>query len=217
MIIAMPMSRGRLSAHFTKAQRVVFFDEEMQEIANFENPALGGSCSDKKAMLSLIVEQGAQTVIVHHIGQRMLGKLLDRGICVSKGSTSLTLEKQLLLCQQSHRHLVEQSQGRPSLKHEAKGGCGGGCSGHDSDSHHCCSEDHGQAEQSNHSQNSTKCCAGNTACNNPERRKKRQAQTKSKASARSSLQAPSVLGLSRPSEQVGSQITGFSTIDKTKS
>lgn len=42
MIIAMPMSRGRLAAHFTKAQRIGFFNEYHQLITSFDNPAIGG-------------------------------------------------------------------------------------------------------------------------------------------------------------------------------
>ncbi|MGS0693836.1 NifB/NifX family molybdenum-iron cluster-binding protein [Shewanella sp. 0m-4] len=128
MIIAIPMSRDRLATHFTKAAEIAFYDEQ-QLIARYGNPAVNGGCSAKKAMLNLIIEHKADIVIVQHIGERMLGKLLDAGISVSKADNSLDLAELICTAKDLNRRLVDASQGRASLNHEKKGGCCGGASG----------------------------------------------------------------------------------------
>ena len=134
MIIALPISRGRLASHFTKAQQVHFFDENHQLLISVPNPALGGNCQDKKALLDVIRAQRTNIVVVQHIGERMLAKLLDAGISVSRGNNQLSIATLLAQSQDVNLRLTEASQGRVSLKHLAKGGCCGskggcGCSG----------------------------------------------------------------------------------------
>lgn len=134
MIIAMPISRGRLASHFTKAQQVHFYDENHELLLSISNPALGGNCQDKKALLDAIRAQHTSIVVVQHIGERMLGKLLDTGISVSRGDNQLSIEALLAQSKEVNLRLTEASQGRASLKHLAKGGCCGakgscGCGG----------------------------------------------------------------------------------------
>ncbi|MCS6096145.1 NifB/NifX family molybdenum-iron cluster-binding protein [Shewanella baltica] len=135
MIIAMPMSRERLASHFTKAVKIGFYNEQFQLIKLVDSPAIEGDCSAKKALLELIIQQGTDIVIAQNIGERMLGKLLDAGISVSKGSTSQTVATLLAQTADLNLRLTDASQGRASLKHAAKGGCchsigdGCGCSG----------------------------------------------------------------------------------------
>jgi predicted Fe-Mo cluster-binding NifX family protein len=129
MIIAMPMSRGRLAGHFSKAQRIGFFNEYHQLVTSFDNPALAGGCSAKKAMLNLIKEQKTDIVMVQHIGERMLGKLLDAGISVSKGDNSLGIEQLLTNCSDINLRMLNAAEGRASLNHLKKGGCCSGASG----------------------------------------------------------------------------------------
>ncbi|NRD33409.1 dinitrogenase iron-molybdenum cofactor biosynthesis protein [Shewanella sp. DC2-4] len=133
MIIAMPMSRERLASHFTKALQIGFYNEQFQRIKLVDNPAIEGDCSAKKALLELIIQQGTDIVLVQNIGERMLGKLLDVGISVSKGSASQTVATLLAQTADLNLRLTDASQGRASLKHAAKGGCchstGDGCSG----------------------------------------------------------------------------------------
>lgn len=129
MIIAIPMSRDRLATHFTKAPEIAFYDEQLQLIARFENPAVGGGCSAKKAMLNLIIDQKADIVVVQHIGERMLGKLLDAGMSVSQADNALALPELISRAKDLNHRLLDASQGRASLNHEKKGGCCGGSSG----------------------------------------------------------------------------------------
>lgn len=135
MIIAMLMSRERLASHFTKALQIGFYNEQFQLIKLVDNPAIEGDCSAKKALLELIIQQGTDIVLVQNIGERMLGKLLDAGISVSKGSASQTVVTLLAQTADLNLRLTDASQGRASLKHAAKGGCchstgdGCGCSG----------------------------------------------------------------------------------------
>ncbi|MCL1119801.1 NifB/NifX family molybdenum-iron cluster-binding protein [Shewanella seohaensis] len=134
MIIALPISRGRLASHFTKAQQVSFYDENHQLLLSIPNPALGGNCQDKKALLDAIRAQHTSIVVVQHIGERMLGKLLDAGISVSRGDNQLSIAALLAQSRDLNLRLTAASQGRASLKHLAKGGCCGakgscGCGG----------------------------------------------------------------------------------------
>lgn len=150
MIIAMPMSRGKLASHFTKAQRIGFFNEYHQLITSFDNPALAGGCSAKKAMLQLIAQQKTDIVIVQHIGERMLGKLLDAQISVSKGDHCESIEALLTTATDLNRRLVDASQGRSSLNHKKKGGC--------------CSSSGGCASSEASSEASSDGCAGGCGC-----------------------------------------------------
>ncbi|GGI79518.1 hypothetical protein GCM10007978_16680 [Shewanella hanedai] len=129
MIIAVPLSRGRLASHFTKAKEIAFYNEQQQLIARFDNPALAGSCSAKKAMLTLIKDQGTSIVLVEEIGQRILGKLLAAGISVSRCNRNMELTELFSAAIDLSRRLVDVEQGRECLNHEKKGGCGSGCGG----------------------------------------------------------------------------------------
>ncbi len=162
MIIAMPMSRDRLASHFTKAQEIGFFNEHHQLIGSFANPALQGEgCSAKKAMLELIINNKTNIIIVQHIGERMLGKLLDAGISVSKGDSSLGIEELLKTTRNLNLRLLHASQGRASLNHEKKGGCCGGSGksgGCGCGSHGAGSQDSAQASAK---KKAGGCCGGN--------------------------------------------------------
>ncbi|MCL1037429.1 dinitrogenase iron-molybdenum cofactor biosynthesis protein [Shewanella submarina] len=127
MIIAVPVSRGKLAKHFTKAPQIVFFNAEHQLLETAENPAMAGGCAAKKAMLNLIKSRGSTMVLVDQIGERMLGKLLATGAVISKGDSGQPLDQVLATSQDNARFLTAADQGRPSLNHAKKGGCGGGC------------------------------------------------------------------------------------------
>lgn len=164
MIIAMPMSRDRLASHFTKAQQIGFFNEQHQLIGSFANPALQAEgCSAKKAMLELIINNKTNIIIVQHIGERMLGKLLDAGISVSKGDSSLCVEELLKTTTNLNLRLLDASQGRASLNHEKKGGCCGGQSG-DGKSGGCGCGSHSHSDDSDAHGSAGKkaggCCGG---------------------------------------------------------
>lgn len=156
MIIAIPLSRGRLANHFTKAQQIGFYDEGGKELTLVANPALGGSCQDKKAMRDVILAQGTTLVIVKQIGERMLGKLLDAGLMVSRGDSEQSLDCLIGLAQ-LNSHRLTANDGRPSLQHENKGGCCG--SSHEGGSS-CC----GSAEGGKEASHDHKGCGANGSC-----------------------------------------------------
>ncbi|MDF0533128.1 NifB/NifX family molybdenum-iron cluster-binding protein [Shewanella sp. A32] len=132
-MIVIPMTRGHLAGHFTKAQQLAFFNAQGQLQQLIDNPALGGNCADKSAMLNHIKQQGAQVVIVNQIGERMLGKLLDAGISVCRPKErNSSLEQLLLAAKDTSLRLLDTSSARPSLHHQAKGGCGEPCGCHGS-------------------------------------------------------------------------------------
>ncbi|GIU19763.1 MULTISPECIES: NifB/NifX family molybdenum-iron cluster-binding protein [unclassified Shewanella] len=129
MIIAIPMSRDRLATHFTKAPQIAFYDKHLQLIGRYDNPAMSGGCSAKKAMLNLIIDHKTDIVVVQHIGERMLGKLLDAGISVSQADNALDVAELINRAKDLNHRLVDAAQGRASINHEKKGGCCGGSSG----------------------------------------------------------------------------------------
>lgn len=131
-MIVIPLSRGRLAGHFTKAKELAFYDNKHNHRFTLDNPAAaGGNCAAKKAMLQLIKDKGGRIVLVDQIGERMLGKLLDGGISVCRpGKESSDIAALLVAASDIQLRLTSAAAGRPSLKHQAKGGCGGGCGCH---------------------------------------------------------------------------------------
>lgn len=127
IIIAVPLSRGRLARHFTKAKQIAFYNGECELLEILDNPACGGNCAAKKAMLNLIKSKGSTMVLVDQIGERMLGKLLATGAIISQGDSTIELPDLLAQCQGAEFYITDATQGRPSLNHAKKGGCGGGC------------------------------------------------------------------------------------------
>jgi predicted Fe-Mo cluster-binding NifX family protein len=142
MIYAIPHNRDHIANHFMKAKQFAFLTEDNALISNAINPssAIGSSCKDKKATLSLIKEMKADAVIVRNIGERALEKLLSQGLRVFKvnGQTPISMAVSSDMVE-----LTEASQGRPSENHNKKGGCAGhvSCSGHSNDGG-CCHHGH---------------------------------------------------------------------------
>ncbi|BCV43760.1 NifB/NifX family molybdenum-iron cluster-binding protein [Shewanella algae] len=146
-MIVIPLSRGRLAGHFTKAKELAFYDNHHNHRFTLDNPAVaGGNCAAKKAMLQLIKDKGGRIVLVDQIGERMLGKLLDGGISVCRpGKENSDIAALLVAASDIQLRLTNAAAGRPSLKHQVKGGCGGGCGchGHNETGAACHGDDHG--------------------------------------------------------------------------
>lgn len=137
MITAIPVTKKRLAAHFTKAEQFNFYDDKMQLIDPCMNPAASDeTCAGKNALLSMLMEHKTVRVVVRNIGQRMLGKLLTFNVGILEASTSdLDAVLQLLKTQSDLLvPLTDESQGRPSLKHDQQG--------------HECEHHHHQGDQS---------------------------------------------------------------------
>lgn len=135
MIYAIPHGRNTVANHFMKAQRFSLFDDENNLLQTLDNPAAGGdsSCKDKSATIKLLLQKKINAVIVRHIGERSLGKLLASGIRVFQlnEQTPVALATQAQL-----QELTQASQGRSSEKHKKKGGCSGHSDNH-GESHNC--------------------------------------------------------------------------------
>lgn len=140
MIYAIPNKHNCVSNHFMKAQQFAFISDENSQVQNIVNPGFGGksSCKDKKEALNLISKMNADAVIVRNIGERSLGKLLTAGIRVFRVSGQTSIDTAL---QSPMVELTSAEQGRPSVNHTRKGGCGGhsagGCGGHHGESSGC--------------------------------------------------------------------------------
>lgn len=128
MITAIPMNNDRVANHFTKASCLVFLDERGVEVNRVENPAREAGCAGKKKMIDLLSEQKVNQVVVRNIGERMLGKLLTGQFAVYQTDcTTLSVSTLHDPLTNGLVQLHQASQGRPSLKHEAKNKSCGGC------------------------------------------------------------------------------------------
>ena len=151
MITAIPMKAENISNHFSKADEVLFINDQAQVVGRFTNPALLDGCEGKQQLVSLILAQGANRVIIRNIGQQLLSKLLNQNLSVfhaKNGRTELQHFAAAVLsdCEQ----YTQVSQGRPSVKHIAKQANGG-----------CCDHDHADGEVGCHSESEVikkRCC-----------------------------------------------------------
>jgi predicted Fe-Mo cluster-binding NifX family protein len=136
MITAIPMTDNRVSSHFTKAQSLVFLDEQGTEIHRQANPALDANCSGKQKLLELITEYHAERVVVRNIGSQMLGKLLARQLSVFQTRCGRRQPQELAHLEASGLlPLTDSSQGRQSLHHAAKSATDSCCGHHGADHH----------------------------------------------------------------------------------
>ena len=128
MITAIPMNDDRVASHFTKAECLVFLDDQGREMSRVTNPARGANCSGKQKMVDLLAEKQVERVIVRNIGEQMLGKLLARQFSVYQTHCGRKAANELVNAAATGLLRLEQaSQGRQSLNHEEKrkaGGCG---------------------------------------------------------------------------------------------
>ena len=85
MITAIPMSDDRVANHFTKADCLVFLDEQGVERNRVDNPARDASCAGKQKLVELLAEQQANRIVVRNIGEQRLTPGPAR--CVASGGT----------------------------------------------------------------------------------------------------------------------------------
>ena len=153
MITAIPMKADCISSHFSKADDVVFINQQGNLIGRFPNPALGASCDGKQSLVNMLLEQGTQRVVLRNIGQQMLSKLLINQLSVFKiDSGRINIgdlgNNELLDCTM----LTDVLQGRPSINHIAKQKQGGCCHHTESGAQGC------NAKACEKSHNKTGCC-----------------------------------------------------------
>ncbi|AZG36321.1 MULTISPECIES: NifB/NifX family molybdenum-iron cluster-binding protein [Shewanella] len=140
MITAIPMKDEHISSHFSKADEVLFIDDQGQVKGRFANPALTDGCEGKQQLVSLILAHGANRVIVRNIGQQLLAKLLSRQLSVFHAKNGRTAIDDLAGANLADcEEYTEASQGRPSSKHIAKQANGG-----------CCDHNHADGEAGSH-------------------------------------------------------------------
>ncbi|SQI35641.1 Dinitrogenase iron-molybdenum cofactor [Leminorella richardii] len=151
MITAIPVTKEHISGHFTKAESFIFINAEGRIVCHHINPAREGGCAEKKALLNMLQRQNAQRVIVRHIGERMLGKLLSRELSVFK-THSGNIDVQALCAAhlEGFTPLTDAQQGKRSPNYETKKAVGGGCGC----SHEGSEHDHGDC----HHDGGKRCC-----------------------------------------------------------
>jgi predicted Fe-Mo cluster-binding NifX family protein len=143
MITAIPMKDQHIANHFSRADEMLFIDEQGQVKGRFANPALTEGCEGKQQLVSMILANGADRVIVRNIGQQLLSKLLSQQLSVfhaKNGRTAIEYfaSSHLADCEP----FTEASQGRPSINNIAKKANGGCCNHeHEHDHQHAHGED----------------------------------------------------------------------------
>ncbi|QSX33201.1 hypothetical protein JYB87_15970 [Shewanella avicenniae] len=164
MITAIPMSRDKIAAHFSKADSFVFINEQGTSVVQAPNPGLENGCAGKANIITLLQQQQVDRVIVRNIGERFLARLLDAKFQVFQSGSSHFDSVQL---QDSVPRfllpLTAAEQGRPSVNYQKKQAAGGcGCD-HDAEHGHCCHDDKGHADQHGHAADHVPCCQRKTA------------------------------------------------------
>jgi len=74
MITAIPMKDQHIANHFSRADEMLFMDEQGQVKGRFANPALTEGCEGKQLLVSMILEHDAGRVSICKIGQQLLSK-----------------------------------------------------------------------------------------------------------------------------------------------
>ena len=141
MITAIPMNDDWVANHFTKANYLLFLDEQGTEINRVDNPALVATCAGKQKMIDLLAGQQVDRIVVRNIGEQMLGKLLARQFAVYQTNCGRRPASELVdPAATGLVQLIQASQGRQSVNHEAKKKSGGCSCEHDSKVHGqpCC-------------------------------------------------------------------------------
>lgn len=118
---AILLSRGRPSAHVSRAEQLQIVSPTGEVLATMSNPANGEGCRGKQALLATLQAHAVTQVLVRNIGEHMLGRLLDAGISVWQyRSAHLDLSAAHL------QPLTDASQGSPSRRKASKASKAGG-------------------------------------------------------------------------------------------
>lgn len=131
MITAIPLTNDRLSNHFTKAEYIMFIDENGQLIEKIVNPALSSNCSGKSEMLAKITEQGATHILVKNIGERMYARLARAGLVILQAKTARQ-DVLSILSESNYDVMNTPENARRSTNYEKKQ-ANGGCHHHHAD------------------------------------------------------------------------------------
>jgi len=134
MITAIPMKSDRISGHFTKAPEMLLLDSDGNTIERFNNPANESGCDGKEKLLGLLAEKHVQRVVVRHIGEQMLARLLNNNLAVFQVESQRFVNDALSNPEAyGMLPLTNAEQGRESVNHTKKMAEGGCCRhGHDS-------------------------------------------------------------------------------------
>ncbi|TCS39972.1 NifB/NifX family molybdenum-iron cluster-binding protein [Reinekea marinisedimentorum] len=131
MITAIPMKSDRISGHFTKAPEMILLDGSGHMLERFANPALESGCSGKEKLLEILAEKKVERVVVRHIGEQMLGKLLQSNMLVFQTNGPRFVNEALSRPEAfGMLPLTKAEQGRESVNHTKKM-AEGGCCGHE--------------------------------------------------------------------------------------
>ncbi|WNJ95355.1 NifB/NifX family molybdenum-iron cluster-binding protein [Vibrio ruber] len=150
MIIAIPVKEERIANHFTKADQFIFMDESGEVVGHQQNPARDAGCAGKSALLALLKREQVERVIVRHIGQRMLGRLLDNQFAVFQAQTSRQNLQQIIQTEDEWLPLTDAAQGRLSVNYQSKQ--------HKQQQGGCCEHQHGEGDHAHERCQGHRCC-----------------------------------------------------------
>jgi predicted Fe-Mo cluster-binding NifX family protein len=152
MITAIPVSKGRLASHFTKAEYVDFYNASGELLEHCINPASEAeNCAGKNALLTLVLEKKTERILVRNIGQRMLSRLLNFNVSIWQidNHEQFSINAMWHGDNSGSRLLTNITEGRPSMNYEKNSHS---CS-HGSETEHSCCHHHTDADTA-----SDPCC-----------------------------------------------------------
>ena len=158
MLTAIPVNRGtRVSNHFVKSSEFLLFNPEGGLQQRLSNPVSEGKCNTRHELITELKSQDVQNIIVRHIGQRMLTRLLQAGFSIFQVPAAIKdAEIETIFSRSDLVQLTNPEQGSPSPAYEKKRESGLQCCSrhedHEAQGKSCCG--HTKRHQGGHS-----CCS----------------------------------------------------------
>lgn len=155
MVTLIPLVNNKISKHFTRADTLAFFNDGGEELARVDNPvAHSEGCLSRQNLMQLITSFHTNNVVLCHVGEKMLNKLLEMNLKVFR-TEDTTIDAHVLLNRVDELiPMLSSMDAHPSPRAEKKKKNGESCG---------CDADKKQHGCGNHGHDSKKgCCGGHS-------------------------------------------------------
>ena len=114
----------RVANHFAKAPEFAIYDDQGNLLDTITNDSSSG-CQQRKKLLAQYNQYGVTRIVIRHIGERSLARLLDANIQVDSINRGATVS-QVLAGEADITTLTQASEGRECKPKSSGKKCGGG-------------------------------------------------------------------------------------------